>query len=242
MNGENTVEAEGLTRRFGNFTAVRDLSLSVVAGTTYGLLGPSGCGKTTLIRLLTGLMRPSVGTARVLGRSPTDPAVRQRVGYMPQTASLYQELTARQNIAFFANVYGQNDAGRVDELLDLVELRGRADVPVASLSGGMRNRTSLACALVHRPQVLFLDEPTVGVDPRLRAVFWEYFRHLNGEGVTIVVSSHIMDEAERCDRLGLMRAGRLIAEGSAHDIRRRAGTPTLEAAFLALAAPGEEDV
>ena len=240
MSAAGAVEAEGLTRRFGGFTAVADLTLGVPAGTTYGLLGPSGCGKTTLIRMLNGLVRPTAGTARVLGRNPTDPAVRRRVGYMPQTSSLYQELTARQNIAFFAAVYGAADARRVDELLELVELRDRADVPVTDLSGGMRNRTSLACALVHRPVVLFLDEPTVGVDPRLRAAFWDYFRRLNGEGVTLVVSSHIMDEAERCDRLGLMRAGRLLAEGSAEEIRRRAGTPTLEAAFLALAAPGEE--
>jgi ABC-2 type transport system ATP-binding protein len=235
------VEADGLTRRFGGLIAVGELSLRVEAGTTYGLLGPSGCGKTTLIRLLTGLVRPTAGTARILGRDPTDPDVRRQVGYMPQTASLYEELTARQNVAFFAEVYGADSGERVEELLALVELRERADVPVASLSGGMRRRTSLACALVHRPRVLFLDEPTVGVDPRLRAAFWAYFRRLGGEGVTIIVTSHIMDEAERCDQLGLMRAGRLIAEGSSAEIRRRAGTATLEEAFLVLAGPQEDE-
>lgn len=241
MNGTATILAQGLTRRFGAFTAVRDLSLAVRPGTTYGLLGPSGCGKTTLIRLLAGLLVPTAGTARVLGRDPTEPAVRGRVGYMPQTASLYQELTARQNIAFFAAIYGAGDSHRIAELLDLVELRDRADIAVAAISGGMQRRTSLACALVHSPSVLFLDEPTVGVDPRLRAAFWDYFRRLNDQGVTIVVSSHIMDEAERCDRLALMRTGRLIAEGSVDEIRARAGTRTLEEAFLALAGPGGED-
>lgn len=240
MQRVSAVQAERVTRRFGSFTAVSDLSLRVDPGTTYGLLGPSGCGKTTLIRILTGLVRPDSGAARVLDRAPADASVRVRVGYMPQTAALYEELTARQNIAFFAAIYGANDRRRVEELLDLVELRTRADVPVANLSGGMRNRTSLACALVHRPSVLFLDEPTVGVDPRLRAAFWTYFRRLNDEGVTIVVSSHIMDEAQRCDRLGLMREGRLIAEGTVADICRRAGTSSLEAAFLALAGPGGE--
>jgi ABC-2 type transport system ATP-binding protein len=235
------IVADGLTRRFGRFTAVQSLSLAVAPGTTYGLLGPSGCGKTTLIRLLIGLLAPSEGHAALLGRSPADAETRRRVGYMPQTASLYQELTARQNIAFFAAIYGINDAGRVAELLDLVELTSRADVPVANLSGGMQSRTSLACALVHRPAVLFLDEPTVGVDPRLRAAFWDYFHRLNAAGVTIVVTSHIMDEAERCDRLGLMRNGRLIAEGTTAAIKARAGADTLEAAFLALARPTEED-
>ncbi len=236
------VEGEQLTRRFGAFTAVEELSLRVAAGTTYGLLGPSGCGKTTLIRLLTGLVGPTSGQALILGRGPKEPFVRRRVGYMPQTASLYQELTARQNVAFFAAIYGADSRTRVEEVLGLVELQDRADIPVAALSGGMRQRTSLACALVHRPAVLFLDEPTVGVDPRLRAAFWAYFRRLNAEGVTLVVSSHIMDEAERCDRLGLMRAGRLIAEGSSAEIRAQAGTATLEEAFLALAGPAGTDV
>jgi ABC-2 type transport system ATP-binding protein len=154
------------------------------------------------------------------------------IGYMPQTPALYLELTVRENLLFFARIYGAADRDRVEEVLDVVGLSERADGPVYALSGGMRQRTSLACALVHRPRLLLLDEPTVGVDPPLRVAFWQYFRRLNQEGVTILVSSHVMDEAERCDRLVLLRGGRILAEGSAGELRRQAGAPTLEEAFL----------
>jgi ABC-2 type transport system ATP-binding protein len=151
---------------------------------------------------------------------------------MPQTAALYLELTARENLLFFARIYGAADRDRVDEVLELVGLSERANSPVYTLSGGLRQRTSLACALVHRPRLLLLDEPTVGVDPPLRVAFWQYFHRLNQDGVTIVVSSHVMDEAERCDRLVLLRDGLILAEGTAAELREQAGTPTLEEAFL----------
>ncbi len=235
---EPAVLVEGLSKRFGAIEALREVSFTVEPGQTYGLLGPSGCGKTTLIRLLLGVLRPSGGRTVALGRPVPSPEAAAVVGYMPQLPALYLELTARENLSFFASLYGVHSRAAVDETLALVELADRADSPVSTFSGGMRQRTSLACALVHRPRLLLLDEPTVGVDPRLRATFWAYFHRMNEEGVTIILSSHAMDEAERCNRLILLRDGRLLAEGSPAELRSRAGTPTLEEAFLAFAGEG----
>jgi ABC-2 type transport system ATP-binding protein len=232
------VVVDGLSKRFGRIEALRDVSFAVAPGQTYGLLGPGGCGKTTLIRLLLGALRPSSGRAVVLGRPVPSPATAAAVGYMPQLPALYLELTARENVSFFASLYGVHSRKAVEETLALVELADRADSPVSTFSGGMRQRASLACALVHRPRLLLLDEPTVGVDPRLRAAFWAYFHRLNQEGVTIILSSHVMDEAERCHRLILLRDGRLLAEGAPAELRSRAGTSTLEEAFLAFAGEG----
>jgi ABC-2 type transport system ATP-binding protein len=226
------VETHDLNKQFGPIHAVDGLNLSVQAGEIYGLLGPNGSGKTTLIRLLIGLLRPTSGRAVVLGRAMPDKPVLAQVGYMTQAAALYDELSARENVAFFAEMCGGVGPARIDEVLALVDLADRAGSLVRTLSGGMKQRLSLACALVHRPQLLLLDEPTVGVDPQLRVAFWAYFRQLAAEGVTLVVSSHIMDEAERCDRLGFMRQGRMLAEGSAAALRAGAGTATLEEAFL----------
>ncbi|MGI8586104.1 MAG: ABC transporter ATP-binding protein [Chloroflexia bacterium] len=235
------VEAAGLVKQFGAVRALDGLDLTVPAGMIYGLLGPNGAGKTTLIRTLVGLVRPDAGTLRVLGHAMPGgaAAIRAATGYMTQVPALYGDLSVQENLEFFARVFGLDDTtarkARIGEVLDLVELSGRASTPVGNLSGGMRQRVSLACALVHHPRLLLLDEPTVGVDPQLRHSFWTYFRSLVDGGVTIVVSSHVMDEAERCDRLGLMRAGRLLAEGTADSLRVETGQATLEDAFLALA-------
>ncbi len=223
---------DGVSKSFGRVQAVRELSLRVPAGQTYGLLGPNGAGKTTLIRLIAGLLRAEGGTVRVLGATMPDKAILAQVGYMTQAHALYSDLTVRENVAFFAAMAGGVSRARVQQVIALVDLDERAESLVSTLSGGMQQRVSLACALVHRPRLLLLDEPTVGVDPQLRVQFWDYFRQLNAEGVTIVVSSHVMDEAERCDRLGFLRAGRLLAEGSAEALRHRAATRTLEEAFL----------
>ncbi len=231
-DNDYAVLVEGAGKRFGSLTALRDVDLAVPPGMTFGLIGPGGSGKSTLIRLILGLLAPTTGRVRVLGQEP-GPGVMRHVGYMPQSAALYQELTVRENVSFFAALYGQ--ARPLDEALALVELADRADSPVNTLSGGMRQRASLACALVHRPQLLLLDEPTVGIDPRMRRAFWHHFEQLNDEGVTIIVSSHVMDEAERCHRLGLLRDGRLLAEGTPDELRRRAGVATLEDAFLVFA-------
>jgi ABC-2 type transport system ATP-binding protein len=239
--GAPAIEASGLVKQFGAVRALDRLDLTVPRGMIYGLLGPNGAGKTTLIRALVGLIRPDAGRVRVLDcEYPAGAdAARGAIGYMTQAPALYGDLSVRQNLEFFARVFGLNDAAarreRIGDVLALVDLRDRGDTPVGALSGGLRQRASLACALVHRPRLLLLDEPTVGVDPQLRQSFWSYFRRLADSGVTLVVSSHVMDEAERCDRLGLIRAGKLLAEGTAAGLRARAGRDTLEDAFLALA-------
>jgi ABC-2 type transport system ATP-binding protein len=229
------VEARDLHKHFGPIRAVDGLSLSVRPGEIYGLLGPNGSGKTTLIRLLIGLLKPTSGYVRVLRRAMPDKAILARVGYMTQASALYEDLTVRENVAFFAEMCGGASRARVGEVVALVDLEERAGSLVRTLSGGMKQRASLACALVHQPPLLLLDEPTVGIDPQLRATFWAYFRQLAGEGATLMISSHVMDEAERCDRLGFLRRGRLLAEGSAAELRTQAATATLEEAFLRFA-------
>jgi ABC-2 type transport system ATP-binding protein len=228
------VAADQLTKRFGHLTAVDRIDLSLPEGRIYGLLGPNGSGKTTLIRLLTGLARPTSGSARILGRQMPERDVLAQIGYMTQADGIYTELSVWENVSFFGALFGVDDRSSMTEILDLVDLGARRDTPAYELSGGMRRRLSLACALVHRPAVLFLDEPTVGVDPALRVQFWEYFRSLARSGTTIVVASHVMDEADRCDELVLIRAGCVIAHGDGAMIRRQAGTDDLEAAFLQL--------
>jgi ABC-2 type transport system ATP-binding protein len=234
------VQTEALRKHFGPIHAVDGLDLAVRPGEIYGLLGPNGSGKTTLIRLLIGLLKPTTGRVTVLGRPMPDKAILARVGYMTQSHALYDDLTVGENVAFFAEMCGLSDRARIDEILALVDLRDRAGSPVRTLSGGMKQRTSLACALVHRPRLLLLDEPTVGVDPQLRVGFWSYFRQLAGEGVTLIISSHVMDEAERCDRLGMLRQGKLLAEGPPEALRAQAGAATLEEAFLHFAEGGSQ--
>jgi ABC-2 type transport system ATP-binding protein len=232
----HAVEVDGVVKRFGRQVALNGVDLRVRRGEVYGLLGPNGAGKTTLIRCLVGLIRPDAGSIRVLGRRLPDLGVLARVGYMTQAAALYPDLSVAENLRFFASISGAD--GHVDEVLRLVDLEDRRGSVVSTLSGGMRTRASLACALVHGPELLLLDEPTVGVDPQLRAQLWERFRAMAAGGTTIVVSSHVMDEAERCDRLGLIRFGRLLAEGTADELRRLAGTDRLEDAFLKLSEEG----
>ncbi len=233
--GGAAIRAVGLVKRFGPVIAVDGMTFDLAPGRIYGLLGPNGSGKTTLIRLLTGMTRATEGTAHVLGVRMPDRANLARIGYMTQGDGVYPALTAGENAQFFGAAYGVEDAAQVDEALRLVELADRAKTIAGTLSGGQRRRLSLACALVHKPPVLFLDEPTVGVDPLLRVQFWGHFRRLADAGTTIVVSSHVMDEADRCDELLFMRAGKVIARGSGEQLRAEAGTDDLEAAFLRFA-------
>ncbi len=234
-----TIRAAALVKQFGTIRAVDDVAFEMAGGRIYGLLGPNGAGKTTLIRLLTGMGRATSGTAEVLGvRMPSRPNL-SRIGYMTQSDGIYPALTALENVRFFGAVYGVPEEAVAIRALEVVDLADRRDSVVLTLSGGMRRRLSLACALVHRPPVLFLDEPTVGVDPLLRVQFWKHFRALADAGTTIVVSSHVMDEADRCDELLFMRAGRVIARGSGAELRARAGTDNLEAAFLQFAGETE---
>jgi len=207
------IHAENLTRRFGAFTAVDHVSFEVQAGEVVGYLGPNGSGKTTTIRMLLGLIRPSEGQAQVLGYDIRRDAERLRAlcGYMSQKFSLYDELTVLENLTFYAGVYGVNKRKQIDEVLDLVGLIGQEKLRTSSLSSGWRQRLALAVALIHRPRLLFLDEPTSGVDPSARRAFWDLIYTLAEDGVTILVTTHYMDEAEYCGRVGIMRAGKLLA-------------------------------
>jgi ABC-2 type transport system ATP-binding protein len=242
MNSEGSpgaVRAAGVVKRFGDLVAVDGITFDLAPGRIYGLLGPNGSGKTTLIRVLTGMTRPSDGYAEVLGTRMPDRSVLARIGYMTQGDGVYPALTVAENARFFAAAYGADTGEPVRAALELVELADRSRAIVGTLSGGQRRRLSLACALVHRPAVLFLDEPTVGVDPLLRVQFWTHFRRLADGGTTIIVSSHVMDEADRCDELLFVRAGRVIARGTGSHLRAEAGTDDLEAAFLRFAGETE---
>ncbi|TMD19946.1 MAG: ABC transporter ATP-binding protein, partial [Chloroflexi bacterium] len=231
------VEVEGVAKRFGPITALDKVTLRIPRGEVFGLLGPNGAGKTTLIRSLVGLVAPEAGTVTVLGQRMPQLDVLARVGYMTQQAALYPDLSAEENVRFFGAISGRVD--RVREALELVDLWDRRTSVVATLSGGMRTRCSLACALVHKPELLLLDEPTVGVDPQLRIQLWDRFRQMAAAGTAILISSHVMDEAERCDRLGLIRFGRLLAEGTVGELKAKAGVERLEDAFLKLSEVSE---
>jgi len=234
--GQPVVQARELYFAFGSVVAVDRLNLSVPPGTSFGLVGPNGAGKSTLIRLIVGLLNPQDGSLAVMGRLPHNAA--SSIGYMPQLSAIYTELSTMENVDFFARIYGlshpRQRRERVEEALGLVGLWERRNDPVLRLSGGMRQRVSLACSLVHRPPLLVLDEPTVGLDPELRMYFWEHFKQLNAEGVTLVVSSHTMDDAAHCDRLAFLRAGRVVAEGTPQELVQATGNmnATLEQAFL----------
>lgn len=220
------VVAQGLTKKFGAFTAVDRLDLGIARGEVVGFIGPNGAGKSTTIRMLCGLLRPTAGIATVagfdVGREPE--AVREHIGYMSQKFSLYADLTVRENLRFFSGLYrvAQRDIGaRMKDAIAMAGLEGREDALVRTLAGGWKQRLALGCAILHRPPVLFLDEPTSGVEPQARRKFWDLIHHLASEGVTILVSTHYMDEAEYCNRIALINAGRLVAIGSPRELRQR---------------------
>jgi ABC-2 type transport system ATP-binding protein len=233
------VRTRGLRRTFGPLVAVDGLDLEVHRGEVFGLLGPNGSGKTTTIRMLCGLLDPTSGEASVAGidvvRSPEE--VRRRIGYMSQRYGLYDDLTVAENMRFYASVYGLRGAARDERLeaqLDDLGLRERASQLAGTLSGGWKQRLALACATAHNPDVLFLDEPTAGVDPASRRLFWEWIYRLAREGTTILLTTHYMDEAERCQRLAFLSRGHLIALGTAEEVTRSFGQPTIEDVFVEL--------
>jgi ABC-2 type transport system ATP-binding protein len=227
------VEVRDLRVVRGGREVLHDVSLEIAAGAITGLLGPSGCGKTTLMRAIVGVQIVAGGDVAVLGRPAGSPALRPRVGYMTQAASVYGDLTVRENLEYFASVLGV-PAARVSEVLDEVSLADRAGQAVRTLSGGQRSRVSLAAALLNSPEVLVLDEPTVGLDPVLREDLWTRFHALADRGKTLLVSSHVMDEASRCDRLLLMRDGQILSRTTPDELRRATGEEDIGRAFLAL--------
>ena len=220
------IEVRDLTRRFGQFTAVDQLSFDVQPGEIFGFLGANGAGKSTSIRMLCGLLRPTSGTAIVDGIDVSrDPeGVKRRIGYMSQRFSLYEPLTIDQNIRFFGGIYGlrgRDFLERREFVLEMAGLKGRENTPTRELSGGWRQRLALGCAILHRPRIVFLDEPTGGVDPLSRRQFWELIGALSREGTTVLVTTHYLDEAEHCHRLAIIHAGRLAAIGSAPQLKER---------------------
>ena len=229
-----TIEVQHLTRRFGDFVAVNDLSFDVQQGEIFGFLGSNGAGKSTTIRMLCGLLRPTTGTAIVggvdVGRDPE--GVKRRIGYMSQRFSLYEKLTVNQNIEFYGGIYGlagDRLASRRAFVLEMAGLRGREDALTGELSGGWRQRLALGCAILHEPQIVFLDEPTGGVDPLSRRQFWLLIDELARNGVTVLVTTHYLDEAEHCHRIAIIQAGRLAALGTVAELKQVfAGRPILE--------------
>ena len=242
MPTETVVRATGLRKSFAKRTALDGLDLSVAQGQLYGLAGPNGAGKTTLIRILCGLLKPDEGEARLLGWRMPSVRVQSQLGYMPQDYAVYDDLTVLQNLEFFGGLYDLSRAQvheRANELLDLVALSDRRDQRTGTLSGGMRRRVSLAISLLHKPRLAFLDEPTAGVDPKLRRDFWDHFNRLAEQGVTLVVTTHLVEEALRCHVVGFLNLGRLLTEGTPDEILRQTETDSLDDAFIVLQEKGE---
>lgn len=239
LEGEgDAIHAHKLRKVYDELVALDDLDLIIPKGTLYGMIGPNGSGKTTTIKLLVGLLKATSGNATVLGEKVPISENIQRIGYMPQEMAIYTDLTVHENLELFAELYSVDKrvfVRREKELLSVIDLYDRRNSLASQLSGGMKHRVSLACSLIHDPEVVFLDEPTVGVDPELRVGFWKYFSELKAKGKTVVLTTHYMDEAVRCDVVGMMRLGKLIGEGSPKKLMEETSTTDLESAFLSFA-------
>lgn len=226
-NNDPAIQVENIKRKYGHIEALRGVNLQVEKGTIFGLLGSNGAGKTTLIKVLVGSTRPNEGQVRVLDLDPFKDSrkLRELLGYMPQAPALYDDLSARDNVRFFGQSHRLPDLGeQVERVLEFTNLTERAGDAVSGFSGGMKQRVSMACALVHKPQALFLDEPTAGVDPILKENFWEHFRQLAAQGVTLFISTHLMDEALLCDKLAIMRDGEVLVCDTPQNIMLQGNT------------------
>ncbi|NIK16021.1 ABC-2 type transport system ATP-binding protein [Saccharococcus thermophilus] len=235
MSEKSCIRMEHVSKRFGKKTVIEDVSLDVYRGEIFGMLGPSGAGKTTIVKMIAGIDEATSGTIYVLNTKMPDLHAMQRIGFMAQSDALYGELTAFENLQFFASIYGlkgKKQRERIYDVMDLVNLTDHIKKPVHQYSGGMKRRLSLAISLLHEPEVLLLDEPTVGIDPVLRQAVWEELERIRQNGTTIVVTTHVMDEAEKCQRLAMIRDGRLIAVGSPAELKAETNSQTIEQAFL----------
>jgi ABC-2 type transport system ATP-binding protein len=237
MSGDPAVVIEDLVKRFGKFTAVDHVSLSVSKGEIFGFLGPNGAGKSTTIRMLCGLLTPTSGRASVAGFDVASQPekIRENIGYMSQKFSLYDDLTVEENIEFFSGIYGvakDKREQRKEYVLDMAGIRERRDSLTGLLAGGWKQRLALGCAILHEPPILFLDEPTSGVDPIARRSFWDLIYTLSEAGNTVFVSTHYMEEAEYCHRLALMYKGRVIALGTPEELKKEANQPSMEEVFI----------
>jgi ABC-2 type transport system ATP-binding protein len=223
----------------GKVKAVNGLNLKIYEGEIYAFIGANGSGKTTAIKMLTGMLDPTYGSIRVFGLSQPKnrKIIARNIGIAPQEYSLYNDLTTYENVRFFAYLYGMEKQvfkAKFDELIQILNLEDKKDTLISNLSGGMKRRVSIACALIHSPRLVFFDEATVGVDPILRTFFWKYFTELKERGVTLIITSHVMDEAERADRIGLIRAGKLIDEGTPKKLKIKHDVNTIEEVFIKL--------
>ena len=229
------VSIQHVSKSFKQHQVLEDVNLDIYEGEIFGLLGPSGAGKTTLVKQLTGLETPTSGESYLFGKKMPTLKLINRIGYMAQSDALYEDLTAKENLQFFSELYGltgKKKTNRIVEVMELVQLSSDLNKLVSNYSGGMKRRLSLAIALLHEPDILILDEPTVGIDPVLRQSIWEAFGELKRNGITIIVTTHVMDEAEKCDRLGMIRDGRLIAVGTPEELKEQTNSLTIEDAFL----------
>jgi ABC-2 type transport system ATP-binding protein len=241
--GERSIEVDGLTRRFGAFTAVDSISFDVAQGEVFGFLGANGAGKTTAIRMLIGLLAPTAGSARVAGYDVATQAemVKRNIGYMSQRFSLYEDLTVRENITLYGGIYGLSDAAigkRTAELVDRLDLREDVDARVKSIPLGWKQKLAFSVAVLHDPKVVFLDEPTGGVDPITRRQFWELIYATAAAGTTVFVTTHYMDEAEYCDRISIMVDGRIVALGTPSELKAQYEAHSIDDVFVRLARAG----
>lgn len=232
---EVCIRTQGVTRKFNDKEVLHGISLEVRRNEIFGLLGPSGSGKTTLVKMIAGIDEATSGEVEVLGIRMPKLSMMNRIGYMAQSDAMYNELTAKENLEFFGALFGLKGAKmkrRIEEVMALVNLTDHLKRPLSAYSGGMKRRLSLAIALMHEPEVLILDEPTVGIDPVLRKSIWDEFENLSQKGTTILVTTHVMDEADKCHRLGRVRDGHLIAVGTPEALKQETGSATIEEAFL----------
>ncbi|MCG7344336.1 ABC transporter ATP-binding protein [Sporosarcina sp. ACRSL] len=238
---EVCVSVRNVSKSFGKHQVLKGINLDIYEGEIFGLLGPSGAGKTTLVKELAGLDEPTEGENYLFQQRMPSLDLIRRIGYMAQSDALYEELSAKENLQFFAELYGlkgEKRMERISKVMELVQLSGDMTKLVSNYSGGMKRRLSLAIALLHEPELLILDEPTVGIDPVLRKSIWKAFTDLKAEGKTLIVTTHVMDEADKCDRLGLIRDGKLIAVGTPAELKKETNSSTIEEAFLVFG--GEE--